>query len=474
MEDRASHAELNSSVSGSTHTIPPLQLSDNTELLTPSFSPSSAPSSPTPTGTLSRMGFKGPTSPTGAVPGSPTGGQVSAITVVALLDKLVNMLEAVQDNQQRMEQRQADLEGAVRVVQGDVTRLSKTHVSTSNSVSKLLERSRKVSGHLKDVRERMDKQAVQVKKLEANHSHLLKRNHFKVIIFQEDNEIPSTVLVRDSLKTPQPSQYDAESNFPAPSVTGSIDGRAHEEGLQTISLSSDDDDLTVHHEEDEMFDGEGSMDPGTSRGFERRADKFKRNSLKKVDSIKKAFSRQSIEKKVNQITTKIVPPEKREKLRKSLTPNHPKSPTAKSSTFKVSPMTFNVKKVRDGETPTQDMGSPGEEAHVEIPALESLDAEFPLAEVHTQGSVEEQFQEILSPSTPESLKAELAINGEAQSIECEVNGSRSAGLAVPELDEDVGEEEEEEEEEEEKDKSPVETAADAQIPTATIAVEQVS
>lgn len=184
MEDRASHAELNSSVSGSTHTIPPLQLSDNTELLTPSFSPSSAPSSPTPTGTLSRMGFKGPTSPTGAVPGSPTGGQVSAITVVALLDKLVNMLEAVQDNQQRMEQRQADLEGAVRVVQGDVTRLSKTHVSTSNSVSKLLERSRKVSGHLKDVRERMDKQAVQVKKLEANHSHLLKRNHFKVIIFQ--------------------------------------------------------------------------------------------------------------------------------------------------------------------------------------------------------------------------------------------------------------------------------------------------
>uniref|UniRef100_A0A673B3P8 Uncharacterized protein n=1 Tax=Sphaeramia orbicularis TaxID=375764 RepID=A0A673B3P8_9TELE len=109
---------------------------------------------------------------------------LDAITVVALLDKLVNMLEAVQDNQQRMEQRQADLEGAVRLVQGDVSRLSKTHISTSNSVSKLLERSRKVSGHLKEVKERMDKQAVQVKKLEANHNHLLKRNHFKVLIFQ--------------------------------------------------------------------------------------------------------------------------------------------------------------------------------------------------------------------------------------------------------------------------------------------------
>lgn len=187
MEEDASRTEPRtepSSVSGSTQAISPQQ-PENSEILIPSFSPPSAPSSPTPTSTLSRLGFKSPTSPTGAAPGSPVDrGQVSAITVVALLDKLVNMMEAVQDNQQRMEQRQADLEGAVRVVQGDVTRLSKTHISTSNSVSKLLERSRKVSDHLKGVRERLDKQAVQVKKLEANHSHLLKRNHFKVLIFQ--------------------------------------------------------------------------------------------------------------------------------------------------------------------------------------------------------------------------------------------------------------------------------------------------
>ncbi|XP_023278951.1 caveolae-associated protein 2-like [Seriola lalandi dorsalis] len=470
MEDDASHAEPGS-ISGSTHTIPQQQQQqpENTEILTPSFSPSSAPSSPTPANTLSRLGFKIPTSPSAAAPGSPVDrGQVSAITVVALLDKLVNMLEAVQDNQQRMEQRQADLEGAVRVVQGDVTRLSKTHISTSNSVSKLLERSRKVSGHLKDVKERMDKQAVQVKKLEANHNHLLKRNHFKVLIFQEDNEIPSSLLVKDSLKTPQPSQYDAESTRPTPSIAGSVDGiRAQEEALQTISLSSDEEDeLALHQEEEEMLEG-------TSRSYERRADKFKRSSLKKVDSLKKAFSRQSIEKKVTQITTKIVPPEKREKLKKSLTPNHPKSPTAKSSSFKVSPMTFNVKKVRDGEVPTQDVGSPGEGAHVEIPPLGSLDGEIPLAEVHTHEGVVEEIQEKLSPSTPDSMKAQLAFNGEPPNIECEINGDRCAGLAVPEHDEDVGEEEDDEEDEE-KLNSPVETAADAQIPTATTAVQQVS
>ncbi|XP_071342794.1 caveolae-associated protein 2a [Trachinotus anak] len=473
MEEDASQAGP-SSISGSTHTIPQQQQPDTAEVLIPSFSRSSAPSSPTPTGTLSRLGFKSPTSPSGAAPGSPIDrGQVSAITVVALLDKLVNMLEAVQENQQRMEQRQADLEGAVQVVQGDVTRLSKTHISTSNSVSKLLERSRKVSGHLKDVRERLDKQAVQVKKLEANHSHLLKRNHFKVLIFQEDNEIPTSVFVKDSLKTPQPSQYDAESTHPTPSIAGSVEcSRPQEEGLQTISLSSDEeDDLAVHREEDEMFEGEAGV--GTSRTYERRADKFKRSSLKKVDSLKKAFSRQSLEKKVTQITTKIVPPEKREKLRKSLTPNHPKSPTAKSSSFKVSPMTFNVKKVRDGEVPTHDMGSPGEEAHVEIAPLGSLDGEIPLAEVHTHEGVVEEIQEMLSPSTSDSMKAQLTFNGEAPNIECEINGERCAGLAVPEHVEDIGEEEDDEEEEGEKHKSPVETAADAQIPTAT-AVEQVS
>ncbi|MEQ2214752.1 Caveolae-associated protein 2, partial [Xenoophorus captivus] len=182
MEEEGSHAEPGSmsvSVSGSTHTIPQLQ-PENTEL---HISPSSAPCSPTPTGTLNRLGLRSPSSTTAASPPSAPG-QVSAITVVALLDKLVNMMEAVQENQQRMEQRQSDLEGAVRVVQGDVTRLSKAHLGTANSVNKLLERSRKVNGNVKEVKERLDRQAVQVKKLEANHNHLLKRNNFKVLIFQ--------------------------------------------------------------------------------------------------------------------------------------------------------------------------------------------------------------------------------------------------------------------------------------------------
>lgn len=471
MEEEGPHAEPGS-VSGSTQNLPQLQ-PENSEL---HISPSSAPCSPNPTGTFKRLSLRSTTSPTAASPPSAPG-QVSAITVVALLDKLVNMMEAVKDNQHRMEQRQADLEGAVRVVQGDVTRLSRAHLGTANSVNKLLERSRKVNGNVKEVKERLDRQAVQVRKLEANHNHLLKRNNFKVLIFQEDNEIPASLVVKDSPKTPVPSQYDAESSImPAPSVTGSVEGsRTHDEGLQKISLSSDEDASptgAAYHGGDDDYVLEYDVAPIR---FERRSDKFKRSSLKKVDSLKKAFTREKIGEKVAQMTSKIVPPEKREKLKKSFTPSHPKSPTAKASSFKISPMTFNVKKVRDGDAPAQEMRSPVEEAHVEIPPLKGLDGKIPSGEVLVQEGVVEEVQETLSPPAAESVKAEVSVNGKSSSVEAAINGEGLAGLAVPEHDEDVGEEEEDEEEENQgKQKSPVEVAADVQITTETIAVEQAS
>lgn len=471
MEEEGPHAEPGS-VSGSTQNLPQLQ-PENSEL---HISPSSAPCSPNPTGTFKRLSLRSTTSPTAASPPSAPG-QVSAITVVALLDKLVNMMEAVKDNQHRMEQRQADLEGAVRVVQGDVTRLSRAHLGTANSVNKLLERSRKVNGNVKEVKERLDRQAVQVRKLEANHNHLLKRNNFKVLIFQEDNEIPASLVVKDSPKTPVPSQYDAESSImPAPSVTGSVEGsRTHDEGLQKISLSSDEDASptgAAYRGGDDDYVLEYDVAPIR---FERRSDKFKRSSLKKVDSLKKAFTREKIGEKVAQMTSKIVPPEKREKLKKSFTPSHPKSPTAKASSFKIAPMTFNVKKVRDGDAPAQEMRSPVEEAHVEIPPLKGLDGKIPSGEVLVQEGVVEEVQETLSPPAAESVKAEVSVNRKSSSVEAAINGEGLAGLAVPEHDEDVGEEEEDEEEENQgKQKSPVEVAADVQITTETIAVEQAS
>ncbi|KAL4618061.1 serum deprivation-response protein-like [Arapaima gigas] len=343
-------------------------------------------------------------SPLPSLPLSPggEGGQVNAITVLTLLDKLVHMLDTVQDNQRKMEQRQVEIEGAVRNIQTDVTKLSKCHSSTSNTVNKLLEKSRKVSVNMKEVNMKMDKQAVQVKKLESNHAQLLKRDNFKVLIFQDENEIPSSVFVKDSMRN---SQVVEE----APAVDANC---SQEEGMQTISLSSDEE--AGPNEEEDPEELLTLQEHSSERNEWSR---LKRSSLKKVDTLKKAFSRQSIEKKMNKISTKIVSPEQREKIKKSFTPNHPKSPSSRSSSFKVSALTFNVKKERDGEgSPTT--VSPAPNGSTDEGLLVTK------AESHLGPSLEEVKAAVLShedeehPTSPSacSMEHELSIteNGDPQ------------------------------------------------------------
>lgn len=259
--------------------------------------------------------------------------QVNAVTVLTLLDKLVNMLDAVQENQHKMEQRQISLEGSVKGIQNDLTKLSKYQASTSNTVSKLLEKSRKVSAHTRAVKERMERQCAQVKRLENNHAQLLRRNHFKVLIFQEENEIPASVFVKEPVSSPAEGKEEpADEN------------KSLQEALHTVDLSSDDE---LPHDEEALEDS------ADEKMEESRAEKIKRSSLRKVDSLKKAFSRQNIEKKMNKLGTKIVSVERREKIKKSLTSNHQKISSGKSSPFKVSPLTFGRKKVREGESPAE-------------------------------------------------------------------------------------------------------------------------
>ncbi|XP_010307285.2 caveolae-associated protein 2 [Balearica regulorum gibbericeps] len=273
-------------------------------------------------------------------PSEAVGGQVNALTVLALLEKLVSMLETVEGQQRQMEQRQRGLEGAVRGIQGDLGKLCRSHGATGEAVEKLLEKSRKVCAHTRAVRERLERQCDQVRRLEQHHAQLLRRDRFKVLIFQEENEIPASVFAKE----------------PIPSITEGKEepvdeNKTLEETLQTVELCSDDE---MFHEEDDVDDS------AEEKTEESRAEKIKRSSLKKVDSLKKAFSRQNIEKKMNKISTKIVSPERREKIKKSLTVHHQKSSSSKSSAFKVSPLTFNVKKTREGESPAEAEDRPTE------------------------------------------------------------------------------------------------------------------
>ncbi|KAM6893540.1 caveolae-associated protein 2b [Xenentodon cancila] len=299
-------------------------------------------------------------------------GPVNAITVLTLLDKLVNMLDAVQENQHKMEVHQMEMEGVVRGIQADMTKLSKSHSHTSNTVSKLLDKSRKLSVTMKEVREKMERQGIQVKKLEANHAHLINRNNFKVLIFQEENEIPASVFVKDPPPFPRDEILE-EGDESAPGVS---DGK-QEVGFQTIDLSSDEDvGLEADLEEEELW-------PQDLENMEKsRAEKLKRSSLKKVDSLKKAFSRQNIEKKMTKIGTKIVSAEQREKIKQ------------KTSSLKVSPLTFSIRKPRSSSDPQPPESTPSTaEALIQPSILDDTELEVPFTEVHAQLAPEDHGKE---------------------------------------------------------------------------------
>ncbi|KAI4877962.1 hypothetical protein NFI96_020735 [Prochilodus magdalenae] len=259
---------------------------------------------------------------------------------------------------------------------------------------------------------------------------------------RDENEIPSTVVMKDSIADLATGSIQDEIPASPPSLATDAN-RSHDEGLQTISLSSDEDegatstlaeggmDLQAEALEEDFLPGLGADHLELSR-----TDKFKRSSLKKVDSLKKAFSRSSIEKKIN----KIVPPERREKIKKSFTPNHPKSPTTKSSSFRISPMTFNVKKVRDGDgEAAQPLGSPSSQTPVEVPTMGGLDGELPVAEVH---SAEEKVNgKEPSTSTPGSADGGLSVTEDG-----DLNNGPTATLAEEEVLQEQDEDEEDDHE----------------------------
>lgn len=282
--------------------------------------------------------------------------QVNGVLVLSLLDKIIGAVDQIQLTQAQLEERQAEMEGAVQSIQGELSKLGKAHATTSNTVSKLLEKVRKVSVNVKTVRGSLERQAGQIKKLEVNEAELLRRRNFKVMIYQDEVKLPAKLSVSKSLK-------EAEA---LPEKEGDALGERPEEDA-AIELSSD-----------EAVEVEEVIE-------ESRAERIKRSGMRRVDDFKKAFSkekmektkvrtrenlektrlktkenlektRHTLEKRMNKLGTRLVPAERREKLktsrdklRKSFTPDHVVYARSKTAVYKVPPFTFHVKKIREGE-----------------------------------------------------------------------------------------------------------------------------
>ncbi|XP_029312196.1 caveolae-associated protein 1-like [Cottoperca gobio] len=329
--------------------------------------------------------------------------QVNGVMVLTLLDKIIGAVDQIQQTQSGLEARQQDMERSVTSIQGDLTKLTKSHSTTSNSVNKMMEKVRKVSVNVKTVRATLEKQGGQIKKLESNEAELLKRRNFKVMIYQDEVKVPSKLSVSKSMKV-----SESVSGSRGGSLLELKEGVEDEEGGEGekadkphIDLSSDEEGVEIEETIEES-----------------RAERIKRSSLQRVQTLKTVFSkekmdknraktkenlektkqktkdnlektkqktrdnlertkqktkdtlektkqktkdnlektRHNIEKKMGKLGTRMsVNPDRkqkiqtsREKVKKAFTPDHVVYARSKTAVYKVPPFTFHVKKVREG------------------------------------------------------------------------------------------------------------------------------
>lgn len=330
--------------------------------------------------------------------------QVNGVMVLSLLDKIIGAVDKIQQTQSGLEARQQEMERSVTSIQGELTKLSKSHSTTSNSVNKMMEKVRKVSVNVKTVRATLEKQGGQIKKLETNEAELLKRRNFKVMIYQDEVKVPSKLSVSKSMKVSE-------------SVSGSRGGSllelkeaAEEPGEEGGEEKADKPHVDLSSDE-EGFEIEETIE-------ESRAERIKRSSLQRVQTLKTVFSkekmdktraktkenlektrqktkenlektkqktkenlektkqktkenlektkqktkenlertRHNIEKKMGKLGTRMsVNPDRkqkiqtsRDKVKKAFTPDHVVYARSKTAVYKVPPFTFHVKKIREG------------------------------------------------------------------------------------------------------------------------------
>ncbi|KAM3860676.1 caveolae-associated protein 4b [Diretmus argenteus] len=241
-------------------------------------------------------------------------------SIMALLERVAGIMDSVQITQQRMEERQLELENTVKTIQTDVTKLTGDHAATSSTVNRLLEKTRKVSCHIKDVRVRVENQNVRVKKVEATQADLLAKNKFRVVIYQGDQEVKGV----------------AAGQEPAESSSGRTSAKAE--------VEPDKFELPPESDEEYMVVEEADSSAATRK---------KKTGLTRIESFKATFSKENMSKtrvnlgtKVNKLGERIVTAERREKIRQSGERLKQSGERLKESIAKNVPAKLNLKKER--------------------------------------------------------------------------------------------------------------------------------
>ncbi|XP_051970845.1 caveolae-associated protein 1-like [Xyrauchen texanus] len=327
-------------------------------------------------------------------------GEMNGVMVLALLDKIIGAVDQIQQTQAGLEVRQREMERSVTGIQGELTKLSKSHTTTANSVSKMLEKVCKVSVNVKTVRGNLEKQAGQIKRLESNENELLKRRNFKVMIYQDEVKVHSKLNVAKSMKLSEPVEGEGELELKA-----AVEGGGEDSEKVHLDLSSDEEveiaetieetrterikrsslqryqNIKTVFSKEKMEKTKQKTKDNLEKTKQKTKDNLEKTRVKTKENLEKTKqktkenlektkqktrenlekTRHNIEKKMGKLSTRMsVNPERKEKLKssqknviKSFTPDHIIYARSKTAVYKVPPFTFHVKKIREGEVEIQ-------------------------------------------------------------------------------------------------------------------------
>uniref|UniRef100_A0A3Q3EC16 Caveolae associated protein 1a n=1 Tax=Labrus bergylta TaxID=56723 RepID=A0A3Q3EC16_9LABR len=342
--------------------------------------------------------------------------QMNGIMVLSLLDKIIGVVDQIQLTQNGLEARQESMEKSVSSIQGELAKLSKNHIATASTVNKMLEKVRKVSVNVKTVRSNLEKQAGQIKKLESNESELLKRRNFKVLIYQDQVKPPKTSKSKTAEMAAEGTAVEGLEQIPEEGKEGLPDNLNSDEEVEIEEIVEESRTKRLQRSTKQQVDN-------IKKAFSK--EKMEKTKLKTKENLEKTKTRDNLEKtkhsletKIGKLGTRMTPNLERrvkmksskDKVKKSLSPDHTVYARSKTTVYRVPPFTFHVKKIREG----QEEVLPNAEM-VEVTETEGE----PVGEENGLGvHVEVEEGELVSVDSPE-MEDLLEVNEDSQLVRVE-------------------------------------------------------
>lgn len=247
---------------------------------------------------------------------------------LALIDRLLCSVEALREGQVRLQERQESTAVTLRAMTTNLAQLGSGQAEGDEATTALLDKARRVSANVRDIRAKLGRQAVLLEGVQAGQARLLHQDNFKILIAKQGTELED-----DDGQTPR-------SSIAQPSTSkSSIDAAMilHEEVQDEVFLEPSHE-IPLDDDEEEMLGAEG-YDKELDQMLE-GAGASKKTS--RLDTLKRAFSKENFEKKMSTFGHKVYLYEKNGKVKKS-----PEvGPDGGESTIKRPQINFRVKKVR--------------------------------------------------------------------------------------------------------------------------------